>query len=282
MRCVIGAGQHSGRGWVAALLAFHTPGPRLLLELGGSGSSWRMRNNGGLFHSQTVELIYDRLAGLRQQSALERRFKLEWITTAIGDLWSGATYRTIDELCAPDQLPAILAPASRRDAGYKFIDHSKELKYVFSTLEQGGGHHGVSVTVDLGWINPGLVAQENWLHSATEIVIVLDGSPLSTSMLDYFIDAFASTQLYVVVTGEKSGPRRDAAMVVGTIMEKRSMCSVVNLDWINNPSSLAKIPADALRLQKRPSQGALTLVDIAQQHKAEAPQAVAPLASVAP
>lgn len=253
MRLVFGLEPKCQRGWLGALSTYWSPGPRLYVELGATGTVWKARLGSSMKQTSSLLSVYERLHELKAHPERGGSFHLETVTAIIGDMFSAKTYDSLDFFSSPDILPTILAPANRVVAGRGFVDYGDALLQILDKLEQRLNGE-LAITIDMGYPLPGLTLQKLWCSSSHEITLVMSDDVCALGWLEEFV-AYEQPITILIVHNDK-GVRSHLGQLVDEITrvsdaQPHQIFSVPYMDdphRYRDPRSVKKVAPELLAL----------------------------------
>ncbi len=244
MLVVFGLDARVGRKQIAAGLTRAARGPRLLVELGLSGSTWSHAGAPLTKRTPTLDRIYAGL-GSRQDGARRVRVPLETVVGSVSDLASGRPLVPSD-LARRELTPVVRAPLEAAQAAERALELGPALVSLAVQLEQSEALGPMTVVVDAGWVVPGLIGQAVWAASARDLVLVASERAVAVASLSYFERAFPQARLWVLAIAPQRRRRAHLVEVVRFVLRARSSVEVIALD----PALLGRAPSKAGPLQR--------------------------------
>lgn len=184
--------------WTSAYLAHYTDGPRLLVDLGLSPTTWRVINPAFVTHTGTLGNLYAALAKASEQGV---KLSLDVLTALIGNLWEPSVYRSLDDLAERHEMPTLLPDPDIVSNTTAFKKYSPHIASLFHVLEQ---NKSVSITAYLGTLLPGLVLQDTWCARATKIYVVLPATALHSLGWLPLLFTYKDAHLHLLLTGKRA------------------------------------------------------------------------------
>ena len=207
----------------------------------------------GTHHTQSSEIIFSHLRRLQTLPAgADKRFRLEWVLSSVGDLVSAATYREVTALDQVDHIPSLLSPPDRLGNARLYYEFNKDLVSILLNLERSVKAARVATLVDLGYVLPLLQDQATFIQQSDEVFVVTQGTKAGIASWSY-LNTITSIPLRVLITGESQKERERVALIAKVVFADQPNVQIIDLPWIPDPIKWLKMPiADIAKTKKLP------------------------------